>query len=156
MGSGYASIDATFASASQTADFDMYLRLEDAQLVDMNDLLRAKGGFDVVGGLFSFYSEIAVKNGHVEGYVKPFFKDLDVYDRAQDAGKPFGKQAYEMMVGVAGSVLENRSEDQVATRADLSGPVESPGAPTWQIVIGLLKNAFWRALLPGLDAPGRG
>ena len=152
MDRGNAAIDATFDSASQTADFDMYMRLEDAKLVDMNDVLRAKGGFDVVGGLFSFYSEIAVKNGHVDGYVKPFFKDLDVYDRSQDAKKPIGQQAYEMIVGVAGSALENRFEDQIATRADLSGTVESPDAPTWQIVIGLLKNAFWRALLPGLDA----
>jgi Domain of Unknown Function (DUF748) len=155
MDSGNAAIDATFDSASQTADFNMYVRLEDAKLVDMNDVLRAKGGFDVVGGLFSFYSEIAVKNGHVDGYVKPFFRDLDVYARSQDAKKPIGQQAYEMMVGVAGSVLENRSLDQVATRADLSGPVEGPDAPTWQIVIGLLKNAFWRALLPGLDARDR-
>ena len=109
MDSGNAAIDATFDSASQTADFDMYVRLEDAKLVDMNDVLRAKGGFDVVGGVFSFYSEIAVKNGHVDGYVKPFFRDLDVYARSQDAKKPIGQQAYEMMVGVAGSVLENRS-----------------------------------------------
>jgi hypothetical protein len=153
MDSGHASIDATFASGAQRPDFDMKVRLEDAPLVEMNELLRARGGFDVVGGQFSFYSELAVRNGRVEGYVKPFFKDLDVYDRAQDAKKPIGQQAYEAMVGVAGSVLENRFRDQVATRADLSGPVESPDAPTWQIVVGLLKNAFWRALLPGLDAP---
>jgi hypothetical protein len=129
----------------------MYVRLEDTKLVDMNDVLRAKGGFDVVGGLFSFYSEITVKDGRVEGYVKPFFKDLDVYARWQDAEKPITKQAYEMMVGVAGSVLENRFADQIATRADLSGPVENPDAPTLEIVFGLLRNAFWRALLPGLE-----
>jgi hypothetical protein len=155
MDSGNAAIDATFDSASQTADFDMYVKLEDAKLVDMNDVLRAKGGFDVVGGLFSFYSELKVKNGHVDGYVKPFFTGLDVYARSQDAGKPIGQQAYEMMVGVAGSVLENRLEGQIATKADLSGPVENPDAPTLQIVFGLLKNAFWRALLPGLDARDR-
>jgi hypothetical protein len=56
-----------------------------------------------------------------------------------------------MMVGVAGSVLENRFAGQIATKADLSGPVENPDAPTLQIVFGLVKNAFWRALLPGLD-----
>ncbi len=154
METGNASIDATFASGTQQqADFDMDVRLEDVRLVELNDLLRAKGGFDVAAGTFSFYSELAVHDGRVEGYVKPFFKDLDVYDRSQDAKKPIGQQAYEAVVGVAGTVLENRSRDQVATRADLSGPIESPGAPTWQIVIGLVKNAFWQALLPGLDAP---
>jgi len=151
MNSGVASIDATFASGMQSPDFDMKVELEDAQLVELNDLLRARGGFDVVNGRFSFYTGIAARNGRVDGYVKAFFKDLDVYDRAQDSKKPIGRQAYEALVGVAGTVLENRLSDQVATRADLSGPIEHPDAPTWQIVVGLLRNAFWRSLLPGLD-----
>jgi hypothetical protein len=151
MESGTASIDATFASGTQSPDLDMRVRLEDAKLVELNDLLRARGGFDVVNGLFSFYAEMAARDGRVTGYVKPFFKDLDVYDRKQDSKKPVGRQAYEALVGVAGTVLENRLHDQIATRADLSGPVEHPDAPTWQIVVGLLKNAFWSALLPGLD-----
>jgi len=151
METGRAAIDATFASGTDRPDFDMKVNLEDAQLTELNDLLRARAGFDAAGGRFSFYSEMTVRDGRVEGYVKPFFDGLDVYDRAQDAGKPIGKQAYEALVGVAGSVLENRVHDQIATRADLSGAVEHPDAPTWQIVVGLVKNAFWRALLPGLD-----
>jgi Domain of Unknown Function (DUF748) len=151
MESGKASIDATFASATKQPDFDMKVRLESVQLTELNDLLRATGGFDVVAGQFSFYSEITVQNGRVKGYVKPFFEGLDVYDRAQDKGKGIGKQAYEAMVGAAGTLLENRGSDQVATEADLSGPIEDPNAPSWQIVVGLVRNAFWRALLPGLD-----
>jgi hypothetical protein len=147
MRTGSAAIDATFASP----EFDMKVRLEDVQLTELNDLLRARAGFDAASGRFSFYSELAVQNGRVHGYVKPFFEDLDVYDRRQDAGKGLGAQAYEALVGAAGTVLENRPRDQIATRADLSGPIDDPDAPTWQIVIGLLRNAFWRALMPGLD-----
>ncbi len=156
MESGIATIDASFASGARSPDFNMGVRLEETKLVELNDLLRAQAGFDVASGLFSFYSQIAVRDGHVDGYVKPFFKDLDVYDRKQDSKKPITRQAYEALVGAAGTVLENRLNDQIATRADLSGPVEHPQAPTWQIVVGLVKNAFWRALLPGLDSARRG
>jgi hypothetical protein len=154
MQSGSASIDATFANGTSRPELDLRVRLEDVQLVELNDLLRATAGFDVVAGRFSFYSDLAVQDGRVDGYVKPFLKDVDVYDRKQDAGKGLGHQAYEAAVGAAGTLLANRSRDQVATRADISGPIEHPDAATWQIVSGLLRNAFWKALLPGLDRGG--
>jgi hypothetical protein len=132
-------------------EFELDLRVEDVQLVTLNDLLRSAGGFDVVGGQFSFYTHFNVRDGRVDGYVKPFFKDMDVYDSKQEAGKSVGQKLYEMLVGGTAAVLQNRLEDQVATRAELSGPVQHPDASTWQIVVGLLRNAFWRALLPGLD-----
>jgi hypothetical protein len=151
MESGRAAIDATFASGTRQADFDMKVSLEDVQLVELNDLLRATGDFDVVAGRFSFFSEMVVQDGRVRGYVKPFLESIDVYDRKQDSRKGVGQQMYEGLVGAAGSVLENRGSDQIATRADLSGPIEDPNARTWQIVVGLVRNAFWRALMPGLD-----
>ena len=43
----------------------------------------------------------------------------------------------------------------IATRAELSGPVEHPQANTWQAVGGLLRNAFWQALVPGVDRQGQ-
>ena len=57
-------------------------------------------------------------------------------------------------MGGAATILENRSKDQVATRTDVSGPVENPAASTWQIVLGLIRNAFWSAITPGLDRQG--
>ncbi len=47
----------------------------------MNNLWRSYGNFDVVAGQFSFYSELSVRNGNVEGYVKPLFHNMDVYDQ---------------------------------------------------------------------------
>jgi hypothetical protein len=150
MGSGSALLDATFQPSNTRADFSTNLQIENVDMVKMNDFLRARGGFDVVAGSFSMYSEIAVKNGHVDGWVKPMFKDLDVYDRRQDAGKSIFRQAYEGIVGGVGTLLENRPRDEVATVTDLSGQIDNPQTSTLQIVLGLLQNAFVRAILPGL------
>jgi hypothetical protein len=43
----------------------------------------------------------------------------------------------------------------VATKADISGPLENPQASTWQVLLNLIQNAIFRAILPGFEH-GRG
>jgi uncharacterized protein DUF748 len=156
MDSGPATLDARFEGGDAgQPEFALGVRVENVQLYTMNDLLRDTGGFDVASGEFSVYSDFTVRNGRIDGYVKPFFTDMDVYDRKQDAGKGVGQQLYEALVGAAATVLENRFHGEVATRAELSGPVAHPQASTWQIVAGLLRNAFWQAMVPGVDRQER-
>ncbi|MFN8599980.1 MAG: DUF748 domain-containing protein [Candidatus Binatia bacterium] len=151
MGSGRMRLRATFQPTDARTEFTSNLEITDVDMTTMNDLLRARGGFDVESGRFSLFSELAVKNGRVDGYVKPLFSDLDVYDRQQDGDKNIFRQAYEGIVGGIGTLLENRPRDEVATRTDLSGRIEDPKTSTWEIVLGLVQNAFVRAILPGLD-----
>ena len=47
--------------------------------------------------------------------------------------------------------VENRQREQVATVADLSGPVSSPNTSTWEIIVNLVSNAFVKAILPGFQ-----
>lgn len=155
MGSGGMVLDASFQPTDARAEFSSNLQITDVELETMNDLLRARGGFDVNAGRFSMFSEIAVREGAVEGYVKPIFSDLDVYDRRQDSDKNIFRQAYEGIVGGIGTLLENRPRDEVATRTDLSGRIENPATSTFEIVIGLVQNAFIRAILPGLERESR-
>ena len=151
MGSGRLRLHATFQPTDARTEFASDLEITDVDLTTMNDLLRARGGFDVRAGRFSLFSEIDVRDGRVDGYVKPIFSGLDVYDRRQDADKNIFQQAYEGVVGGIGTLLENRPRDEVATRTDLSGRIESPETSTWEIVVGLVQNAFVRAIVPGLD-----
>jgi len=102
-------------------------------------------------GRLSVYSEMRVRNGRVDGYVKPLFADMDVYDVEQDSGKNIFQQLKEALVGAGSVVLENRTRSEVATVASLSGPVENPNASTLDVVLGLLRNAFIKAILPGLE-----
>jgi hypothetical protein len=43
---------------------------------------------------------------------------MKVYDRRNDRERGFGHQMYEMLVGGIASLLENRSQQEVATRQD--------------------------------------
>ena len=117
----------------------------------MNDLLRAYGNFDVTAGLFSLYSELTVKNDHVEGYIKPRFKDMKVHDARQDSEKTLFHKLYKGLIGGVAKLLENTPRDEVATRTDVSGPLENPRSSTWQTVVNLVTNAFFKAFLPGFE-----
>jgi hypothetical protein len=58
-----------------------------------------------------------VKDGQVQGYVKPLFRDMDVYDSGQDRHKPLLTRFFEGVVGGVSKMLENRPREEVATRA---------------------------------------
>ncbi len=46
-------------------------------------------------GVFSVFSEITVKEGKVNGYLKPLFKDVEAYDPEQDRDKGLLQKVYE-------------------------------------------------------------
>ncbi len=151
MGTGDTVISGTFRPETKSPDFDLNIKIERTQMRAMNDLLRAYGNFDVTAGLFSLFSELHVKNGRVEGYVKPLFKDMKVYDARQDKEKNLFHKLYEGLVGGVATLLENKPREEVATRTEISGPLENPQTDTWKTVVNLAKNAFFKALLPGFE-----
>lgn len=151
MGSGTTVATATFRPETNGADFDLNVRIHNTDMRTMNDLLRAYGKFDVVRGLFSLYTELSVKHRAIEGYVKPLFRDMKVYDKRQDREKSIFRKVYEGLVGGISKLLENRPREEVATKADISGSLDDPKASTWQVVVRLLQNAFFKAILPGFD-----
>lgn len=154
MGSGATRAVGTFRPEKSGPDFDLDLAIENTDMRAMNDLLRAYGKFDVVQGTFSLYSEVRVKNGYVNGYVKPLFKDVKAFDQEQDRDKGFVKRLWERLVGGVSKVLKNQPRDEVATKIDISGPLDSPDRSTWQAIVRLLQNAFVRAILPGFERVG--
>ena len=151
MGSGVTRMNGEFRPEKKGPDLDLYLKIDNTQLKSMNDVLRAYGKFDVVAGTFSLVTELHVKDNMVNGYIKPFFKDMQVYDRRQDKEKGMFRKMYEMLVGGVAKLLENKPRDQVATKADITGPLEQPQTSTWQVVVQLLRNAFFRAILPTFE-----
>lgn len=96
----------------------------------MNGLFLAYGNFDVTAGEFSFYSEIAVRDGTIDGYVKPLFKNVKVYDARQDRKKPVLRRVYEGILGGLSWIFENRPRDEVATATRVSGKLSNPQTST--------------------------
>lgn len=151
MGSGAVDAKATFYPEGKQANFEMKLAVQETQLKSLNDLLRAHGKFDVTGGVFSVYSEVRVRDGMIDGYVKPLFRDVNVYDPSQDKHKNVFRKMYEGIVGGVVKLLENRREE-VVTVTSLKGPVDDPKSSALEIIANLVKNGFIKSILPGFQA----
>jgi hypothetical protein len=149
MGSGRTAVQGHFRPDPGGADFDLAIAIDGTQLAAMNDLLRAYANLDVTEGLFSFYSELRVAGGRVDGYVKPLFHEVEVYDSEQDREKGFFRKLWERIAEGLAEILENPPREEVVTVADISGPVSSPEASNLQVVLKLIENAFFDAILPG-------
>jgi hypothetical protein len=156
MGSGETVVTATLRPETNGPDFDLSARIEEMDLRQLNDVLRAHAQIDLASGLFSMYSEMHVKDGRVEGYVKPLLRGLKAYDPAQDQEKSIGQKIKEKAVNIAGKLLRNRPRSEVATVVPITGPLENPKANTWETIITLLQNAFFKAILPGFIEEARG
>ena len=151
MGSGDTKVSGNFLASQRGPAFDMKVAIQNTELPSMNDILRAYGRFDVAAGRFSVFSELSIKDGDMNGYVKPMFANLEVYNYQKDKNTSVLHQAKELVIGGASHLFKNSSTKQVATKVDLTGKLTSPDVSTWQAITQVLHNAFIEAILPGFD-----
>src|SRR5262249_42007210 len=76
MGSGPTRMSMAFRPHQKGGSLNLKVSIEDTDMVKMNDLLRSHAKIEVAGGDFSLYSEVSVKDGAINGYVKPLFKNI--------------------------------------------------------------------------------
>lgn len=147
---GTVSVTMKIDALNPVPTFDLNARLTPVQLTAMNDFLRAYGNFDAEKGSMSMYCEAAAKDKKITGYAKPVIKDLKASNWKEDK-KDLGKLVWESIIDAVGWILNNKVKDQIATRAEFSGSIETPDVNIWVIVGQLLRNVFIQALYPALD-----
>jgi hypothetical protein len=135
---------------AKQSTFDMNASLRNTYLPDLNDFFKAYAKVDVNKGSFGLYTELAAAEGRFTGYVKPIIKDLDVLG-AEDRKDNILQKMWEGLAEGAGWILENKKEDQVATKVPLNGAMGKTDTDIWYAVIDLLRNAFIAALQPSID-----
>jgi hypothetical protein len=143
-------IDMGIAPLAEYPTFDLDAELTDLRLTTLNDFLRAYAALDAEGGTLGLFVEAAAADGAFQGYVKPLLRDVDILDLKKDSKNPV-QLAWEAMAGAVAEIFENQPREQVATRVEFSGRVDAPDADIWKTVGNLLRNAFVRALRPGVE-----
>jgi hypothetical protein len=151
MGSGQTLVDLVMRAEDHGPDLTLNAKIENTDVRAMNDVLRAHAKVDVASGVLSVFSEINVKNGRVQGYVKPLFKDLNIYDKEQDEDKKLSAKLKEKAADLVAKVFKNRKTEDVATVGKVEGPLQNPKASTWEVLVNLVRNAFFQAILPGFE-----
>ena len=151
MGSGQTLVDLVMRAENNGPDLTLNAKIENTDVRAMNDVLRAHAKVDAASGVLSVYSEINVKNGRVQGYVKPLFKDLNIYDKEQDEDKKLSAKLKEKAADLVAKVFKNRKTEDVATVGKVEGPLQNPKASTWEVLVNLVRNAFFQAIVPGFE-----
>lgn len=154
MGSGTARLKGKVRTSAKPVDAEVHLEVEDAKLTSLNGLLMAHAGVDVADGQFSVFTEVKVKNGKIDGYIKPLIKNLKIYDRQKDKDKRFGKRVEMHVLQFLANLFKNHDSKAVATVVRISGSTGGPDTNEWEVIRKLIGNGLSHAILPGfLSAP---
>lgn len=153
-GTGQLVVDVQADPAAEAPEFAARLELKDLSLPAVRHFLRTAAKVDVTAGTFEVYIEVEATGGAYQGYVKPFFQDLEFEPVKDPSVSPVKRLAAEVADAVT-SVLKNEDE-KVATRAPFQGNFADNKVDVWTTVENLLRNAFVQSLREGLDGrPGR-
>jgi hypothetical protein len=132
--------------------FQLATRLIGLDVTKVNPMARAYGAFDFEAGWFDLVVEMDAKEGLLEGYAKPLFRNLQVFSAKRDIPEDdVFRVFWEALVGLTTEILENQPRDQFATLIRFKGDMSSPDMNILEIVGNVLHNAFVRAYLPRLE-----
>jgi hypothetical protein len=147
IGGGGLKLHAKTNMLKEMPDFDGGIQLTDIDLLSLNPMLEADVKFDVERGKLDLFTKLSVMNGEIAGYLKPFIKDLKVLNVKKDMkkGGPI-RVAKKAVVGLVAGILKNHKTKKIATVVPLQGSLKNPKTSPWQTFLGVLGNAFVRAL----------
>jgi hypothetical protein len=132
--------------------FHLAGRMLGLDVTKVNSLALAYGSFDFERGWFDLVVEMDSKEGALQGYVKPLFRDLAVLDVKKDLqGAAVLSLFWEALVGLGKDVLKNQGRNQVATVIPMYGDIDAPKQDVLALIGNVLRNAFVRAYLPTLE-----
>jgi hypothetical protein len=150
IGGGNLEMNMRINVLKEVPDLDMDMKFENVNLTALNDFFEAYAKIDIEKGDFNLYSELAVKEGSINGYVKPLFNNLKVVDWKEDKKQPV-KLVWESIAGALVELFENQPKNQFATRVPLKGNIANVEAPFWPTLWNIFRNAFVEAFARNTD-----
>jgi hypothetical protein len=140
-----------FDPFSYRPTFQVAVRLIGLDVTKINQLTRTYGAFDFERGWFDLVVEFDAKEGLLEGYVKPLFRNITVLSLRHDIKEDNVLEVFwEALLGVATEVLENQPRNQFGTVINFTGDASNPQTSILEVIGNVLRNAFIRAYLPRL------
>lgn len=147
IGKGDVKLEGKMDLVKQIPDIDLSFSLENANITSLNDLTDYYAGIDFDSGSYNIYSEIAISNGYLKGYIKPMFKNIKLLNK-QDS---FLETLWEGFVGVFKFILKNQKNNTLATKVPLEGDLNNVTTKVWPTVFNIFKNAWVKAFKGAID-----
>lgn len=142
-----------YVEADPLADqphFHLSAKVDKVNLPDLNESLRAYANVDVGRGTFRMVAEMAGKDGGFQGYVKPFFEDVD-FRNLEDSKKGVFSRVWENVVQGLAWLVKNKARDQVGTRIPFQGQFGDAKMGLGTTIVNLFRHGFIRAFNPTIE-----
>lgn len=148
IGQGRFKLEGKMDLVKQIPDMDISFSLEDVSATALNDFTNYYAGIDFAEGSFNVFSEIAIADGFLTGYVKPLLKDSKLISAEQDS---FLNTLWEGFVGFFKFVLKNKGNNTLATKVPLSGDLNQVKTKVWPGILNIFKNGWIQAFKGVVD-----
>lgn len=147
FGNGQMTLDGNLNLIKEIPDMDLEFALKGSDATALNDMTRHYAGIDFEKGTFELYSELAIADGYLKGYIKPLLTDTKLI------GKEDGVLGvlWEGFVGFFKFVLKNQRTDTLATKVPIEGDLNNLETGTWPTVINIFENAWIKAFKGEVD-----
>jgi len=147
IGQGSMKLDGKMNLVKEIPDMDLSLSIEGGDVTALNNFTRPYAGIDFESGTFGLYSEVAIADGYMKGYLKPLLTDTKLI------GKEDGVLGvlWEGFVGFFKFILKNQSTDTLATKVPLEGDLNNVEAGVWPTVFNIFENAWIKAFSGEVD-----
>lgn len=130
--------------------WDIDGELHNFDLTTANAFMKRKIPLTFTKGKLDLYAEAESQEGKIEGYVKPFFKDLDVMKITENWKGP--KHWFiEAVTAFGNLVLRNSDNHSVATKIPFKVDKEGLKTDTGEAVSKVIENGFKKKLRPGIE-----
>jgi hypothetical protein len=131
--------------------FQAGVRMLGLDVTKLNDLSERYGWFTFSRGWLDLVVELDVREGQIDGYVKPLFRDLAILTvpSAMRADNPL-QLFWEAILETTTDALRNQPRQQFGTVIPFTGSVDAPRPDVLSVVGNVLRNAFIRAYVPRL------
>ncbi|MBJ7880263.1 DUF748 domain-containing protein [Gelidibacter salicanalis] len=147
FGNGNMTLDGDINLIKEIPDMNLEFALEGSNATALNDLTRHYAGIDFEKGTFELYSEIAIANGYLKGYIKPMITDSKLIGKEDG----FLGVLWEGFVGFFKFVLKNQRTDTLATKVPIEGDLNHVESGVWPTVINIFGNAWIKAFKGEVD-----
>ncbi|WP_445731401.1 DUF748 domain-containing protein [Mariniflexile sp.] len=147
VGNGKIKLDGNMNLVKKIPDMDMAFSLENASITAFNDFTNHYAGIDFSEGNFNIFSEMAIADGFLTGYVKPLLKDSKLIGKEDG----FFETLWEGFVGFFKFVLKNKKNNTLATKIEFKGDLNNVKSKLWPTIFNVVKNGWISAFKNTVD-----
>jgi hypothetical protein len=130
--------------------FQLAMEMKKVSLPALNDMLSAYAKVKVTEGQFDVVAQMAMGNGHYEGYVKPFLTSVKFAD-VDPEHDSIGRRIWKGLVSLFADLATNKDSKQIATRIPFEGDSKNLDVGMWKTITNGLHHGFIKALPKGFE-----